>query len=186
MEQLYKAQDTLIDALAICVYEGLDLRLKLVGDGKHRTELEEHTKTRGLFEQVDFIGQLPAGAAVRSELDNADLFVMPSRTEGLPRALIEAMARGLPCIGSTVGGIPELLPQEDMVPPNDPRELATKIMEVVKCPERQNQMSARNLAKAGEYKHNVLAKRRREFYQAVKERTEEWITIRNIKAKRRI
>ena len=119
LAQMYKAPDVQIDAVARLVGEGLDLRLVLVGDGKHRPELEARAAALGMGDRVIFRGQLTAGEAVRAALDAADLFSMPSRTEGLPRALIEAMARGLPCIGSTVGGIPELLPPEDMAPPGD-------------------------------------------------------------------
>jgi glycosyltransferase involved in cell wall biosynthesis len=81
------------------------------------------------------------------------------------------MARGLPCIGTTVGGIPELLPPEDLVPPNDPYALAAKIKEVLRSPERMARMSMRNLQKAQEYREEVLQARRRAFYQAVKEIT---------------
>ena len=81
--------------------------------------------------------------------------------------MIEAMARGLPCLGSTVGGIPELLPEEDLVPPNDARALADKILDTVRHPARMESMSARNLQKAGEYREEVLAARRRSFYREV-------------------
>lgn len=88
--------------------------------------------------------------------------------------MIEAMALGLPCIGSTAGGIPELLPPEDMVPPNDAQALAMKIREVVSDPERMTRMSARNLEKAKGYHEDILRERRNKFYQYVKERTTEW------------
>ena len=141
LAQLYKAPHVLLDAMAACVGKGLDLRLTIIGDGKHRSELEARTRTLGLAGRVRFLGQLTAGDPVRQELDRADLFVLPSLTEGLPRAMIEAMARALPCIGSTVGGIPELLLPEDMVPPGDAAALARKICEVVTAPERMARMS---------------------------------------------
>lgn len=62
-----------------------------------------------LKEQVVFDGTLPSGDAVYNWLDNIDIYVIPSYTEGLPRTLIEAMSRACPCIGSKVGGIPELI-----------------------------------------------------------------------------
>jgi len=175
LAQLYKAPDVLINAVALCVREGLDINLTVVGDGKHRAELEAQAASLGLGERVYFCGQLPAGDAVRAQLDRADLFVLPSRQEGLPRAMIEAMARGLPCIGSTVGGIPELLPSEDMVPPDDVTTLAQKIRSVVTNPQRRLQMSARNLEKAKEYAEDILSKRRFAFYQNVRETTQTWV-----------
>lgn len=175
LAQLYKAPDVLIDAVAACVREGIDLKLILVGDGKHRSQLEARAISLGLGERVCFRGQLPAGAAVRSQLDQSDLFVLPSYQEGLPRAMIEAMARALPCIGSTVGGIPELLTNEDIVSPGDVTALAHKIREVVTNPERMAQMSDRNLKKAREYCEEILHQRRNSFYRYVKEKTEAWL-----------
>jgi glycosyltransferase involved in cell wall biosynthesis len=108
---------------------------------------------------------------VRSILDGADLFILPSFQEGLPRAMVEAMARALPCIGSSVGGIGELLPPEDIVPPGDAAALARKIREVVASPERMRAMSARNLQRAGAYSTALCDERRIAFYQRVRAQT---------------
>jgi glycosyltransferase involved in cell wall biosynthesis len=177
LAQLYKAPDVLLEAFALCAHEGLDVRLCLVGDGKHRPELEKRAAALGVSERVEFRGQLASGELVRQELDRADLFVLPSRQEGLPRAMIEAMARGLPCIGSTVGGIPELLPESDLVPPNDARRLAHTIRSVVTDHARLARMSARNLEKAREYAPERLARRRGHFYEHVRVRTQEWLKV---------
>jgi len=174
LEQLYKGVDVLIDAVSLCVKGGLDIRLVVVGDGRYRPYLEARCRKRGIEDRTHFLGQLPAGEPVYAQLDRADLFVLASRQEGLPRAMLEAMARGLPCIGTTVGGIPELLPPEDLVPPNNPYALAAKIKEVIGNPQRMAQMSFRNFQKAQEYREEVLQKKRRAFYQAVKEITMEW------------
>jgi len=179
LEQLYKAPDVLLDAVGQCFRQGLDLELVLIGGGKYQQQLEARAEALGLGLRVRFLGQLPAGEAVCSELDRADLFVLPSRQEGLPRAMIEAMARALPCIGSTVGGIPELLPPEDMVPPGNAEALAAKIREVVGDPARIAHMAARNLQKAGEYREEVLRGRRIGFYRYVRKATETWIRAEN-------
>ncbi len=178
MSQMYKAQDVLIDAVAACVDEGFDLRLVLVGDGRHRPELEAKANAHGLGRRVCFKGQLTAGASVREELDKSDLFVLPSHQEGLPRAMIEAMARGLPCIGSTVGGIPELLPPEDMVPAGETAALAAKIGEVLRDPERMRRMSTRNLERARDYREEAICARREEFYQQLRMATGAWLAHR--------
>lgn len=175
MAQLYKAPDVLIKAVAACVNEGLDLKLVLVGDGKYRSELEKLALELKLSERACFLGQLTAGDTVRVQLDRADLFVLPSHQEGLPRALVEAMARGLPCIGSTVGGIPELLAAEDMVAPGDVTALASKIREVVTDAKRMACMSVRNLEKAKEYREEVLREKRIAFYRHVQAQTEAWL-----------
>jgi len=142
-------------------------------------ELEAQVASLGLGERVHFCGHLLSSALVRYELDRADLFILPSRQEGLPRAMIEAMARSLPCIGSTVGGIPELLPSEDLVPPGDVVALASKIREVVTDSERIARMSARNLETAKEYRDEVLRERRNHFYRYVREMTEAWLKQKN-------
>jgi glycosyltransferase involved in cell wall biosynthesis len=173
LERLYKAPDVLIDAVGRCVAQGLDIELAFVGDGQLRGMLEQDAASRGLSQRIHFLGALPAGDCVRRELDQADLFVLPSRQEGLPRAMIEAMAQGLPCIGSTIGGIPELLQADEMVPPGDADALARKIGEVVQDHERMKQMSVRNIDGAKEYREEVLCARRREFYARVRRITEE-------------
>ena len=171
LRHLYKAPDVLIDALGICVNNGLDLKLVIVGEGKYRSGLESQVAILGLAERVRFCGFLPAGDAVRAMLDQSDIFVLPSRQEGLPRAMIEAMARGLPCIGSAVGGIPELLPLEDLVLPGNIGTLERKISEVVSDPKRMSRMSARNLEKAKEYREEALCQKRIAFYRELERRT---------------
>jgi glycosyltransferase involved in cell wall biosynthesis len=175
MHQLYKAQDVLIDAVAHCVGAGLDVRLILVGDGQHRAALEAYAAARGLQQRVQFVGQVTAGATVRNMLDTFDLFVLPSRQEGLPRAMIEAMARGLPCLGSTVGGFPELLDATDLVTPGNVDALAAAIRNVLASPERMSAMAARNLAHADRYRDELLHERRRQFYAYVRQQTEAYI-----------
>jgi glycosyltransferase involved in cell wall biosynthesis len=174
LEQLYKAPHIAIAAIARCVEEGLDLNLRILGDGKHQSELEHQAVDLNIQARVQFLGKLPAGDPVFAELDRADIFLMPSFQEGLPRAMVEAMARGKPCIGSTVGGIPELLPPEDLVPPGDAGALAMKIREVVTQPERMSRMSAQNLETARGYVEEVLRVQRNEFYAYVKAQTHDW------------
>ncbi len=172
LAHLYKAPDVLIAAVAAASRAGLNLELTMVGDGQQRPALEQLAQQLGIREHIRFAGHLPGGLAVRAVLDEADLFLLPSRQEGLPRALVEAMARGLPCIASTVGGIPELLPPEDLVPPGDVAALAAKMCEVFAGRERLAQMAERNLKRARDYHANILRARRRAFYQAVRDRTQ--------------
>lgn len=175
LAQLYKAPDVLIHAFAQCVGQGLNLTLEIVGDGKERPGLERLAVTLGIANRIHFAGHIPPGESIRTRLDQADLFVLPSRQEGLPRAMIEAMGRGLPCIGSTVGGIPELLPLEALVKPGDAAVLATKIREVAEDSRRMTEMSAHSLNKAREYSAEIMRTRRLEFYRFVHDCTEAWL-----------
>ncbi len=168
LEVFYKGPDVLVDSLNILAARGLSLHLTYVGDGRRRPELEARVQDLGLHEQVTFLGKVPAGEGVAAALDAAHLFILPSKTEGMPKAMIEAMSRGLPCIGTTAGGFPELLPAEDLTPPGDPQALAQKIEEVVQDPAKLTRMSARNLAAAREYQLEVLRARRVQFYRHVR------------------
>jgi len=89
----------------------------------------------------------------------------------LPRALVEAMSRGCPCIASAVGGIPELLEPSDLVPPNSPEALAKLILQVAADSDRLLAMSARNLAKAAQFSPQKLNESRRAFLEEVKRRS---------------
>jgi glycosyltransferase involved in cell wall biosynthesis len=175
LEQLYKGTDVLIESVASLSADGVDVTLTVVGDGAYRGHLEQLARRLDVDRRVEFLGKLPAGKAVRDQLDRADLFILPSRTEGLPRAMIEAMARGLPCIGSEVGGIPELLASNHMVSAHDARALADKIRELIQNRERMIKASARNLEIAKAYRSEVLQARRNEFYSYLRQRTEEWV-----------
>ncbi|MGW0436814.1 glycosyltransferase family 4 protein [Micromonospora sp. NPDC003197] len=173
LEQMHKGIDTLIEALAILRRSGLSLRLVHVGTGQCRPRLEQLALRRGVFDLVTFAGWLPPGDAVRQQFDAADLFVMPTRTEGLPRAMVEAMARGLPAIGSPVGGIPELLPAEHLVAPGEPVRLAETIRRLITDPERMAAASARNLVRARAFSAEALTQRRADYYRLVADATQQ-------------
>ena len=167
LAQLYKAPDVLIAAVADCRKRGMNLHLEILGDGLYRSELMTLAHTLGMSNIVHFAGHLASGAAVRARLDAADLFVLPSRTEGLPRATVEAMARGLPCLGTTVGGIPELLQSDALVRPGDAHALADLIYERGNDRAWLAQAAARNLEVAQRYAEPLLRAQRHAFYQAV-------------------
>lgn len=167
MEARYKAQDVLLRAAAGCERERPDVTF--IGDGRNRREYESLAVSLGMGDRVRFAGRLPAGEAVRRELDRADLFVLPSTTEGLPKALVEAMARGLPCIGSRVGGIPELLKPDCLVPPGDVDALRDSIRAMINDPGRMKRESERNIGIALRYERTALQAQRRAFYEAVRE-----------------
>jgi glycosyltransferase involved in cell wall biosynthesis len=174
LESFVKGIDVLMNAAATCRRSGVDLRVLIAGEGRSR-----HLMEAGLGmlprEYIRFLGQLTR-AEVLAQMEQADLFVLPSRSEGLPAAIIEAMAKGLPCISTHVGGIPELLPPDDLVPPGNGPALAGKILEVLRNPSRMESMSARNLAKAYEYHENNLSSRRLECYTTLRKKTQEaWV-----------
>lgn len=163
LERLYKAPEVHLEALALCLARNLDVRLSIAGDGRFRPRLERLAARLGLSGRVDFLGALPPGEAVTSFLDTLDLFVLASRTEGLPRALVEAMARGAPALGSTAGGIPDLLEPDALVEPGHAPALATRIGQWLSRPDRLAAAARRNLLVARDYLWENLSRRRQEF-----------------------
>ncbi len=133
---LYKGQDILVQAFARVLRRCPDARLSIAGAGIFLEQIRAMAEQLGIGQRVYFAGHVKPGDALHNFLDDGDLFVLPSRQEGLPRAMIEAMARGLPCIGSAVGGTPELISQDMLVPPNDVQALADKIIECFDDPQR--------------------------------------------------
>jgi len=144
MEQPYKGQDYLLKAIKLCEMNGLSVKAMLVGEGRLRPDLEGLCNGMRLESKVEFRGSVPWGATLFELYDEADMFIMCSLTEGLGKALLEAMARGLPAVGTEVGGIPELLTPEVLVAPADARALASKIMELASDPGKLEQLSKRN------------------------------------------
>jgi glycosyltransferase involved in cell wall biosynthesis len=173
LAQMYKGPDVLLRAASLCRARGMNIETSLAGDGRYADAMKALAAQLGIGDRVRFLGQLPFGKAVFDFLDSVDLFVMPSHAEGLPRALLEAMARGCPCVGSDVGGIPELLDAAEMAPAGDAKALAEKIIEVVASASRLKQMAARNLEKARQFSPELLREVRREFCRAVREHSGE-------------
>lgn len=170
LEQLYKGPDTMLKCLSLLDDQDVSADLTWLGGGKYRSELQQQANELGIDDRIQFLGRV-SSEQVHATLDNADLFVLPSRMEGLPRAMIEAMARGLPCIGTTVGGIPELLPKANTVPPDDPCRLAETVESLVADPERMTKQAAENFQKAKTYHEDVLNQRRDAVYQKIQQAT---------------
>lgn len=164
MAARYKGQELLIEAAAVCLKRGLDLEVVLMGDGKFRRLYEQRAATLGIADRVRFLGNVSGGKAVRDEYDKADVLVFPSLTEGLPRTIIEAMARGLICIGSRVGGIPELLGDEFLFEAGDVKGLVAKIIQLNKMKADFDLIPKRNIEQAKEFRYEILNERQIQFY----------------------
>lgn len=169
LSAMYKSPDIAIDAMTILKNKGLEVIFKWLGDGRYRADMIDLARQRGVSDMISFVGNVGSAVEVRHYLDKADLFVLPSRTEGLPRALVEAMARGLPCIGTDVGGIPELLEEMALIPINNAILLADKIEKFLLTPGLADAQAKRNLKESQNYACQILQKRRMEFYQYLKE-----------------
>jgi glycosyltransferase involved in cell wall biosynthesis len=167
LTQLYKGIDVAIDALVSCRARGMHAALSIVGDGAERRRLEEYARMRGVASSVTFYGLVPA-TRVRALLDAGDIFVLPSRTEGLPRGMVEAMARGVVCVGTAIGGIPELLPDSRMVRQNDPDGLAATLVGLCSAPEGLVGVALADLSTALRYQAGTLRPRRVACYSRIR------------------
>lgn len=127
MNSNVKGFDTLITALALLHSRNERATLRLIGGGDSRPDLEDLATRLGVGEYVEFCGYVKSSESVRELLKESDIFVLASRQEGLPRAMIEAMACGIPAIGSDVGGIPELVPKGYLFEPGDAVAIAELI-----------------------------------------------------------
>lgn len=174
MDARYKAQDDLIRAVACCRRHGANVELVLIGDGKYQNYYKSMARQESIENHVRFLGRLPSGKPVRNQLDQADIFAFPSLTEGLPKVLIEAMARGLPCIASKVGGIPELIEDDFLVLPGKIESLTEKLLFMLNTPRVLSEASRRNIVKAQEYIAVELTPRRVEYYKKLAEITQEF------------
>jgi glycosyltransferase involved in cell wall biosynthesis len=99
-----KGVDLFLDACAVLARKGLAFSALVVGDGPERARLEAHSSGLGLASRVRFLGQVHNVDVVYRKLD---LVVLPSRSEGLPNTLLEAMRADVPVVATAVGGVPE-------------------------------------------------------------------------------
>ena len=124
-----KGLPDLLQAAAIVKGRSPNARFLIVGGGELEASLREQIRRLGLADTVALAGQQSSGV-VATWVAASDLFVLPSHREGLPLALVEAMAAGCAPVATRVGGVPEVITGDSMgllVPPNDPVRLAQAI-----------------------------------------------------------
>lgn len=133
----------LIEAFATLRKAGHDLRLRLAGNGPELAMLTEQSKQLGVSDDVFFLGNLDE-AGIQLELQNADLFVLPSMVEGIPVSVMEAMAVGVPVVATNVGGTGELVYNEItglLVRASDSEALVSSILRLVGDPSLRRKLS---------------------------------------------
>jgi glycosyltransferase involved in cell wall biosynthesis len=131
-----KGQDVLLHAWRSVHERIASARLVLAGDGALRPQFEALARALGIVDSVDFAGLV---ADVPALLARSDGFVLPSRYEGMPNALLEAMAAGLPCVATRVSGSEDIIVDGEsglLVPPDDPEALATALIAILSDRER--------------------------------------------------
>ena len=129
-----KGHADLVDALALVAARGRHVTAVLAGDGPSRADLAARIHAAGLHEWVHLPGYVQQPARI---LQDADLMVLPSHTEGLPNAALEAFAMDVPVLATRVGGTPEVVTDGvtgKLVPPHSPESLAAGIVSFLDDP----------------------------------------------------
>jgi len=137
-----KGHVDLLEALAILKRSGTACHAVIVGEGHERGAIERARRRLGLMAEVTLTGHKND---VRPYFALADLYLMPSHSEGSPNSLLEAMSAGVPCVASKVGGIPEIMTDEStglLTPPRDPEALAKAIGRLLSDPELAGSLAA--------------------------------------------
>jgi glycosyltransferase involved in cell wall biosynthesis len=137
-----KGLEVFLDALAALRQGRPDVRAALVGEGPLEGALRDRARALGLQDAVSFMGRREDVAAV---LEALDVFVLPSHTEGLSIALLEAATAGCAIVATDVGGNPEVVTHGEtglLVPPGDPGALAQALGEVLDDPARAGRLGA--------------------------------------------
>lgn len=174
-----KGMDILLEAWTRVFKEIKGARLSIIGSGPLEGELKELSHSLGLDRSVFFIGTVDA---VGKYLESSDLFVLPSRTEGVSNALLEAMSYGMPCIATEVGGTPEIFGVEDhrMIPwgtywiarygimtrPEDAEGLSNAMLYLMRNERSRQEIGIRARAHVAEnYSIDVIVGRYAELYR---------------------
>ena len=159
----YKGFDLAIKALKDLNNKYKNVELHLLGSGD-KSKWKNFSKKMKVQDKVIFEGTLPSGEPVFKWLDNMDIYIQPSKQEGLPRALIEAMSRGCPAVGSKTGGIPELLDQDFVHKKGNYKDLTVKIDKFISNKEIMIHQAKRNFAVSKQYSKEILDKKRTKFW----------------------
>ena len=158
----YKGIDVAIKALKEAALPNWQLKVLGNGDASCYINLAAELD---IADKVHFVGSLPSGEPVFEWIDSIDIYLQPSLTEGLPRALIEVMSRATPALASNVGGIPELLDGSELIAAGDYKALAKKIYELANNRDLQISLSKENFDKGKSYYKGILDARRMAFWQ---------------------
>lgn len=164
----FKGIQTVLEALGRLGPNVSQYRFHVLGPGEVEP-WKDLAERYGIEKFVQFDGTLPPGAQVLDWIDRIDLYLQPSLKEGLPRALIEAMSRGCPAIGSSAAGIPELLDSGDLIKPGSAKQLTSLLSRRAGDVEWMQDRARRNWNIAQRYTKEHLQQRRNAFWKTFRD-----------------
>ncbi len=140
-------------------------RLELLGDGELRQEMEDLAASLGISEKVTFHG---AQSNVYPFLHDADLFLLPSKYEGMPMTIIEAMGTALPIVATRVGGVPDMLKngEEGLLTSCDEEAVLSACKKLLADEELRRKLGRNALQASERFSADCMAKTYREIYQS--------------------
>ncbi len=156
-----KGQVYALKALKQLKEKGIIVVYYLVGEGD-QSYLKTNAEKYGVSDQVVFTGAMPHKKVYEFLLD-MDLYIQPSLHEGLPRSVVEAMSRALPCMGSRTAGIPELIPDEMIFEKKNVRQICHIIENLTK--DKLKKYATISFERAKEFEQETLKKRRDGFFK---------------------
>lgn len=157
----YKGQEYVIHAIKILKQKGIRIVYELAGSGKN-DYLKKVALKDGVADQVHFIGNLPHDE-VFEWLDSIDLYIQPSKQEGLPRSVVEALSRACPTLGSQVGGMDELLSETCIFDKGNVEQIVKKILNIDE--EFLEKNAKQNFENSFNYEKGKLTNKRLSFYE---------------------
>ncbi|TKJ33975.1 MAG: hypothetical protein CEE38_19220 [Planctomycetes bacterium B3_Pla] len=157
----------LIEAFSRAKEEIPSARLVLLGNGPSRAKLEQQASTTSCRDSIHFLGHRDNIEQLYRAMDT---FVLSSVAEGMPRAILEAMAAGVPCIATQVGGIPEIINSREvglLVPSKDPEALARAMIDLAQAPTEQiEELTEKASDRIGRfYSHKVVGEKLNNLYE---------------------
>lgn len=174
LDVLYKGQQYIIQAIAELKKKGItNIEYELIGGGSG-SYLKKMARELNVENQVKILGQMPHDA-VFSWMDGLDIYAQPSRQEGLPRSVIEAMSRAVPCIGARTAGIPELLNKECIFSNSSKeiQEICLILNNMIISSNKMRKYAEENFVESKKYERKTLVNRRTHFFVAYKNAVEE-------------
>ena len=161
---LPKGQQFVIRAINVLKKHGIEVKYFLAGGGE-QNYLRKLAKSQGVEENVIFLGELTI-EEIYKYLDVIDIYIQPSLQEGLPRAVIEAMSRGCPCLGSRTAGTPELLESKFIFERASVKAIEKAVVNILDS--NLERIAKRNFEFSKEYREEILDGRRNGYFRKIK------------------
>ena len=161
-----KGNKEVIDVALRLKQKGIRVKVVFVGEGSFMEWIASYAEQYNFKESVVFAGVVDHQKLLEI-LITSDLMLFPSKSEGLPRVIIEAMATGMPCVASNVGGIPELLPANDVFLPTDVEGMTSRVEQLLRKPDVYENESLLMVNNSNEYRKDILQAKRIAFYQSL-------------------